>query len=150
MLSHGWSVRFSCTQCDPNQGIIYFVPLPENREVPFLLAWSETLMNRVDLIMWKLVTSVLVSSYSLFGCFCFRKTHFSYASLYVCVNQLVIFKQNIFYCVAIIIVILIIHYALLSNSIHKKTQEPHEFYEWSNILENWLAEFHTRSGKGLL
>lgn len=65
--------------------------------------------------MQKLSSAVLVSSYSLFGYFSFRKIYFSYAHLYVLVHKLFIFQQNIFYCV--VIIFLLIHYALQSNSI---------------------------------
>lgn len=40
VLAIPWLIHpFSLTWFDPNKGIIYFVPLPENTEVPFLLIW---------------------------------------------------------------------------------------------------------------
>lgn len=92
-------------------------------------------MNRVDLMMWKLSSSVLVSSYSLFGYFYFRKMHFSYAHLYVLVNTLFVFKQNIFY--RVVIIFLIVRYALLSNSIQERKQS-HMIFMRSQI--HWITD----------
>lgn len=59
VLAISWFIHpFSLIWFDPNQGIIYFTPLLENTEVLFLLTQKDTVMNRVDLITWKLTNYV--------------------------------------------------------------------------------------------
>lgn len=61
--------------------------------------------------------------------------HFSYAHLYVLVNKLFVFKQNIFY--RVVIIFLIVRYALLSNSI-QESKQSHMIFMRSQI--HWITD----------